>query len=107
VNDIDTELLRQELDELTRALPRRLEADPENLEKGLAKLVLTLVEFLRRVLEHQAVRRLEAGTLREDEEERLGMAFLRLREQMQELITTLGLTEEDLNVDLGPLGRLL
>jgi hypothetical protein len=68
---------------------------------------MTLIELLRRVLEHQAIRRLDAGTLSEEEEERLGMAFLRLRDRMLELRTTLGLTEEDLNLDLGPLGRLL
>lgn len=104
---LDAELLREELDELAAALPRRIDADPEKLEQGLAGLVLTLVEFLRRVLEHQAVRRMEAGTLSEEEEERLGLAFMRLQDRMVEIRTALGLTEDDLNLDLGPLGRLL
>jgi hypothetical protein len=104
---VDTALLREEIEELAASLPSRIDADPERLESGLAGLVLTLVEFLRRVLEHQAVRRMEAGTLSEEEEERLGLAFLRLRDRMVEIRTTLGLSEEDLNLDLGPLGRLL
>ena len=105
VNEIDD--LQQEIDELVRALPRRIEADPEKLEAGLARLVLTLIEFLRRVLEHQAVRRMESGSLTEDEEERLGLAFLRLQNRMVELREAFDLTEEDLQLDLGPLGRLM
>jgi hypothetical protein len=103
----ESEILREEIEELMMALPDRIDADPERLDAGLARLVLTLVEFLRQVLEHQAVRRLDSGTLSEDEEERLGLAFLRLRDSMADMRTTLGLTEEDLNLDLGPLGRLL
>lgn len=105
--DVDTALLRDELEELAAALPSRIDADPEALDVGLARLVMTLIELLRRVLEHQAVRRLDAGTLSADDEERLGMAFLRLRERMEEIRNALGLSEEDLNLDLGPLGRLL
>ena len=100
-------VLRDEIDEMVRALPRRIDADPERVDAGLARLVLTLIEFLRQVLEHQAVRRLDAGNLTEEEQERLGLAFLRLRDRMVELRTTLGLTEQDVNLDLGPLGRLL
>jgi len=100
-------VLRDEIDELVRALPRRIDADPERVDVGLARLVLTLIEFLRQVLEHQAVRRLDAGGLSEEEQERLGLAFLRLRDRMAELRTTLGVTEQDLNLDLGPLGKLL
>jgi hypothetical protein len=106
MND-EAHALREEIDTLVRALPKRIEADPERVDAGLARLVLTLIEFLRQVLEHQAVRRLDAGTLSEEEQERLGLAFLRLRDRMVELRTTLGLTEQDLNLDLGPLGRLL
>jgi hypothetical protein len=105
--DLDATLLREEIDELMGALPRHIDADPDKLDAGLARLVLTLIELLRRVLEHQAVRRLDAGTLSEEEEERLGLAFLRLRDRMEELRVTLGLSEDDLNLDLGPLGRLL
>jgi hypothetical protein len=103
----ETEILREEIEELMMALPDRIDADPERLDTGLARLVLTLVEFLRQVLEHQAVRRLDSGTLSQEEEERLGLAFLRLRDSMADMRTSLGLTEEDLNLDLGPLGRLL
>ena len=101
------DLLREEIEELMMALPDRIDADPERVDEGLARLVLTLVEFLRQVLEHQAVRRLESGTLSDEEEERLGLAFLRLRDRMTEMREALGVAEEDLNLDLGPLGRLL
>jgi hypothetical protein len=103
----DTLSLRNEIDDLVRALPKRIDANAEGIDTGLARLVLTLIEFLRQVLEHQAVRRLDAGTLTEEEQERLGLAFLRMRERMVELRDTLGVAEEDLNLDLGPLGRLL
>lgn len=106
-DDAEERLLREELDELVRSLPSRIEADPEKIDSALAGLVLTLVEFLRRVLEHQAVQRLEQGTLTEEEEERLGLAFMRLQERMHELREFFGLREDELNVELGPLGRLL
>ena len=94
------------LDALARALPERINADPEHVEQGLARLVLTLVELLRRVLEHQAVRRMDGGTLSEEEIEKLGLALLKLNERMEELKGTFGLTDDDLSIDLGPLGRL-
>jgi hypothetical protein len=103
----ETEILREEIEELMMALPDRIDADPERLDTGLARLVLTLVEFLRQVLEHQAVRRLDSGTLSQEEEERLGLASPPPRDSMADMRTSLGLTEEDLNLDLGPLGRLL
>lgn len=106
-DDVEGRLLREELDELVRRLPSRIEADPEKIDSALAGLVLTIVEFLRRVLEHQAVRQLEEGTLTEEEEERLGLAFMRLQERMIELREFFGLEEDDLNIDLGPIGRLL
>jgi hypothetical protein len=67
---------------------------------------LTLIELLRKVLEHQAVRRMEGGSLTDEEVERLGLALLRLHERMGELKRTFGLSDDDLNIDLGPLGRL-
>jgi hypothetical protein len=91
---------------IARALPERINADPERVEQGLARLVLTVVELLREVLEHQAVRRMDGGTLSDAEVEKLGMALLKLNQRMGELKTTFGLTDEDLNIDLGPLGRL-
>jgi hypothetical protein len=108
VSDVgDVERLAAELHELAPGLPDRLEATPENVEQGLAKLVLTLVELLRRVLEHQAVRRMEGGALSDEEIERLGLTLLRLQERMEELKTAFGLEGEELNIDLGPLGKLL
>src|SRR5256714_10741929 len=94
------------LDALARRLPDRINADPEHVEQGLARLVLTVIELLREVLEHQAIRRMDGGTLTEEEIERLGMALLKLNHRMGELKTTFGLTDADLNIDLGPLGRL-
>ena len=94
------------LHEIARALPERIDADPEHVEQGLAKLVLTLIEVLRKVLEHQAVRRMDGGSLSDEEVERLGLALLRLSERMDELKRLFGLDDEDLEIDLGPLGRL-
>jgi hypothetical protein len=94
------------LQAIARALPDRINADPEHVEQGLARLVLTVVELLREVLEHQAIRRMDGGTLTDAEIERLGLALLKLNSRMDELKTIFGLTDEDLNIDLGPLGRL-
>jgi hypothetical protein len=94
------------LQEIARALPDRINADPERAEQGLARLVLTLIEVLRKVLEHQAVRRMDGGSLSEEEIERLGLALLRLNQRMDELKTVFGLTDDDLEIDLGPLGRV-
>lgn len=91
---------------IARALPERINADPERVEQGLARLVLTVIELLRDVLEHQAIRRMDGGTLSEAEVEKLGMALLKLNQRMDELKEVFGLTDEDLNIDLGPLGRL-
>jgi hypothetical protein len=85
-------------------LPRPSEGGPE---RGLAQLVLTLVELLRQVLERQAVRRMEGGRLNDDEIERMGIALMELEAKMAELRDVFGLAPEDLNVDLGPLGKLL
>ena len=94
------------LEALARALPERINADPDKVEQGLARLVLTLIELLRGILEHQAIRRMDGGTLTEEQVERLGLALLKLNERMEELKATFGLTDDDLNIDLGPLGRL-
>jgi gas vesicle protein GvpK len=87
--------------------PRRISADAANVERGLAQLVLTLVELLRQLMERQALRRMEQGTLDDDEIERLGDTFMKLAERMDELKLEFGLRDEDLNLDLGPLGRLV
>jgi len=101
------ELFAAELSEIAPALPSRIDARPEDVEAGLAKLVLTLVEFLRQVLEHQAVRRMESGSLTDEEIERLGLALMRLQERLEQIKNEFGLAGEDLNIDLGPLGRLI
>jgi hypothetical protein len=91
---------------IARALPEHINADPERVEQGLARLVLTVIELLREVLEHQAIRRMDGGTLSDEEVERLGLALLKLNHRMDELKTIFGLTDADLNIDLGPLGKL-
>jgi hypothetical protein len=102
-----------DVDRLARTLgdvdpfPRRVSADPENVERGLAQLVLTLVELLRQLMERQALRRMEAGSLDDEQVERLGQTFMKLAERMEELKAEFGLRDEDLNLDLGPLGSLL
>lgn len=88
-------------------LRNRIEADPESVEKGLVQLVLTLVELLRQLMERQAIRRVEAGGLDDDDVERLGRTLMLLEERMEELREHFGLEPEDLNIDLGPLGTLL
>jgi hypothetical protein len=103
----DLELFGDELERLDNTLRRRVNADRDNLEKGLAQLVLTLIELLRQLMERQALRRIEGGSLSPDEVERLGETFRLLSERMDELKEHFGLEDEDLNLDLGPLGRLL
>jgi gas vesicle protein GvpK len=96
-----------ELERATARLSRRVEADPENVEKGLAQLVLTLIELLRQLMEKQAVRRIESGSLTDDEIDRLGETFMKLEKRMDELKRQFDLRDEDLNLNLGPLGDLL
>lgn len=86
---------------------RRLHADPETVERDLVKLVLTIVELLRQLMERQALHRVDEGTLTEQQEERLGLTLLLLHDRMAQLCDRYGLTLADLNIDLGPLGTLL
>ena len=88
-------------------LPGRINASPDTVEHDLAKLVLALIELIRRLLEKQALRRVEAGSLDEDQIERLGETLLKLEQKMDELKTTFGLQDEDLDLNLGPLGDLM
>ena len=92
---------------ITDTLPSRVNIDAQSVEQGLAKLVLTLIEFIRRLLEKQAVRRMEGGDLSPEQIEELGLALMRLEAKLQELKTQFGLEDEDLNLDLGPIGRLI
>jgi len=96
-----------DLPRLENALSRRIGADPENVQRGLAQLVLTVVELLRQLMERQALRRVDSGTLSEEQVERLGRTFMELDKRMEELREEFGLDEEDLNLNLGPLGNLL
>jgi hypothetical protein len=88
------------------SVPGRVELSPENIEQGLAKLVLTLIDFLRQLLERQAIRRMEGGTLSDEEIEQMGEALMKLEARIQELAEQFGLSPADLNINLGPLGRL-
>ena len=103
----DLEGLARELDRVGAAFPARVDADSKNVERGLAQLVLTLVELLRQLMERQALRRMEDGTLSDEETERLGETFMKLESRMEELKREFGLDDRDLNLHLGPLGDLL
>lgn len=106
-HESDAALLAAELAEVAPGLPSRIDARAENVDQGLAKLVLTLIEFIRQLLEHQAVRRMEGGNLTDAQVEELGLALMRLRERLDDIKDVFGLAGEELNVDLGPLGRLI
>ena len=97
----------EQLRRVSDALPERVNIDARNVEQGLAKLVLTLIELIRRLLEKQAVRRMEGGGLSEEQIEELGLALMKLEAKMGELKGQFGLSDEDLNLDLGPDGRLI
>jgi hypothetical protein len=96
-----------QLEQVRQMRPQRIQADESNVEQGLAKLVLTLIELIRRLLEKQALRRIEAGSLTDEQIERMGETFLKLEQKMDELKVTFGLEHEDLNLNLGPLGDLM
>jgi hypothetical protein len=85
----------------------RIECSPENIEQGLARLVLSLIELLHQLLERQAIRRMEGGSLTDQQVEEMGEALMKLEAKINELAAGFGLTPADLNLDLGPLGRLL
>lgn len=104
VNEIES--LRADIQRKSAELLPRWNANPEDVQKSVAQLVLALVEFLRKLLERQAIRRMEAETLEAEEIERVGLALMRLEETVHELASRFGLTPEELNLDLGPLGRL-
>jgi hypothetical protein len=103
----------RELETLRREIQRRVEqaprwdADPKDVQKSVVRLVLALIEFLRKLLEKQAIRRMENGTLTDEQTEAIGTALMKLEETVHELAARFGLRPEDLNLDLGPLGRLI
>jgi hypothetical protein len=89
------------------SLRRRIATEPDTVERDLIKLILTVVELVRQLMERQALRRVDQGDLSEDQEERIGMTLMLLEERMTELRERYGLSAADLNLDLGPLGSLL
>ena len=97
----------EQLRNVAETLPSRINIDAHSVEQGLAKLVLTLIEFIRRLLEKQAVRRMEGGDLSPEQIEELGLALMKLEAKLQELKMQFDLADEDLNLDLGPIGRLI
>ncbi len=97
----------EEIEKVQDVLPKRIDANPKNVEKGLAKLVLTLVELIRKLLEKQAMRRIEGGSLSEEEIEGIGETLMKLENKMKELKEIFGLKDEELNLNLGPLGDLM
>ncbi len=104
----ELDAMRAELQRLSEGVGTpRWNADPEDVRRSVAKLVLTLVEFIRQLLERQAIRRMEAGTLTADQTESVGLALMRLEETVRELGAQFGLEPEDLTLDLGPVGRLM
>ena len=98
---LELDEVRSELARVSAALPERIDIDPDDVERGLAGLVLGLVELLRQVLERQAVRRMEGGTLSDEEIERVGLALMRLERKVRELSDHFGLSEADLKIRLG------
>jgi len=100
--------LRRELERSAgRSSPLRWNADPDDVQRSVAQLVLTLVEFIRRVLERQAIRRMEAGTITDRQTEEIGRALMKLEETVVEIGAKFGVRPEDLNLDLGPVGKLM
>jgi len=98
--------LRTALTFADSVIPERISADPEIVENGLARLVLSIIELIRRLLEKQALRRMDNGSLTEEEIERLGSALMKLEEKMDELKRVFGLSDDDLNLKLGPVKTL-
>jgi hypothetical protein len=100
--------LRRQLERRVAASPvPRWNANPDDVRRAVAKLVLTLVEFLRRLMERQAIRRMEEKTLTAAETEAVGLALMRLESTVRDLARRFKLRPEDLDLDLGPLGRLM
>lgn len=104
----EVESLRAELERLRAAgAPPRWNANPEDVRRSVAKLVLTLVEAIRQLLERQAIRRMEQKTLTDEEIEAIGLALMRLEETIRDIGAQFDLSPEDLNLDLGPIGKLV
>ena len=105
--DVELAELRARVQQIGGMLPARIDLQPDDVQRDLAKLVLTLIEFIRRLLERQAIRRMEGGTLTEAEVERMGLALMELEAALGRLKQQFGLGDEELNLHLGPLGDLM
>jgi hypothetical protein len=103
----ELEDLRRELERATGKSPLRWNADPDDVQRSVAQLVLTLVEFIRKLLERQAIRRMEAGTLTDRQTEDIGRALMQLEATVRDLAARFGIPIDDLNLDLGPAGKLI
>jgi hypothetical protein len=103
----EIDALRRQLARAARTAPSRWNANPDDVQRSVIQLVLTLVEFIRKILERQAIRRLETRTLTRKQTEQVGLALMRLEETIRDLASQFDLDPEDLNLDLGPLGRLM
>jgi hypothetical protein len=102
----DEEALRRQLSFTESTIPERIAADADSVENGLAKLVMSIIELVRRLLERQALRRMDNGNLSDEEIERLGNALMKLEEKMGEMKKVFGLEDDDLNLSLGPIKTL-
>ena len=105
VEELDA--LRRELERTAGRSPLRWNANPEDVQRSVAQLVLTLVEFIRKLLERQAIRRMDAGTLTDQQTEDIGRALMKLEETIIDMARRFGLSPDDLNLDLGPVGKLM
>ena len=101
------EAIRQQIENAASPRAPRWNANPDDVRRSVLKLVLTLVELIRQLLERQAIRRMEAGSLSDAETESVGLALMRLQETIQELATQFDISPDELNLDLGPVGKLL
>ena len=99
--------LRRELERTSASSPLRWNADPDDVQRSVAQLVLTLVEFIRKLLERQAIRRMEAGTLTDQQTEDIGRALMKLEETVVDIAARFGVLPDELNLDLGPIGKLM
>jgi hypothetical protein len=103
----EIEAIRKQIQTVAAAKPPRWNADPDDVRKSVLKLVLTLVELIRQLLERQAIRRMEAGTLSDEETEAVGLALMRLQETILDLARQFDIPPDELNLDLGPIGKLM
>ena len=106
-NSVPADEIKEAIENIENTVTSRINATPDNADHGLAQLVLTLIELICKLVEKQAIRRVEGGSLTEDEIERLGETLMKLENKMEELKKIFNLTDEDLNLNLGPLGDLM